>query len=105
MKKNRFWLSYDFGIQGEYGALYAWLDDIRAEDCGDSVATFLLSGTREEVGKTITKVTGMKGRMYLIGKNKDGLVTGKFISGRRKAPPWTGSSNKVAQGEDKEEEV
>jgi hypothetical protein len=47
MKKNRFWLSYDFGIQGDYSLLYAWLDDMGAEDCGDAVATFLFKGARE----------------------------------------------------------
>ena len=44
MKKNRFWLSYDFGIQGDYSILYAWLDDMGVEDCGDSVATFRFNG-------------------------------------------------------------
>ena len=102
MKKNRFWLSYDFGIQGEYGPLYSWLDEADAKDCGDSVATFKLEGTREEVSKTITKVTGMAGRLYLIGKNKDGKVIGGFISGRRKAPPWTGLSSKMAQDQEEE---
>ena len=102
MKKNRFWLSYDFGIQGDYGALYAWLDDIDAKDCGDSVATFMFEGTREEASRTITKVTGLTGRMYLIGKNRAGKVTGGFISGRRKAPPWTGQSSKVAREEEEE---
>jgi hypothetical protein len=102
MKKNRFWFTYDFGVQGDYGPLYAWLDDVDAKDCGDSVATFKLEGTREEVSKTITKVIGMSGRMYLIGKNRDGIVTGGFISGRRKAPPWTGSSNKMAQDQEEE---
>ena len=28
---NRFWLSYDFGIQGDYGPLYIWLDEIEGE--------------------------------------------------------------------------
>jgi len=102
MKKNRFWLSYDFGIQGDYRALYAWLDDIGAEDCGDAVASFQFNGTREDVGKAITKVTGMTGRMYLIGKNKEGKVTGNFISGRRKAPPCTGLSNKAPLDEEEE---
>ncbi len=100
---NRFWLSYDFGIQGEYGELYAWLDEIDAKDCGDSVATFTIDATREEVSKRITKVTGMRGRLYLIGKNKAGKVSGGFIAGRRKAPPWTGMSSKMSQ--DGEEEA
>ena len=100
---NRFWLSYDFGIQGDYGELYAWLDEIDAKDCGDSLATFTTDATREEISKRITKVTGMRGRLYLIGKNKAGKVTGGFIAGRRKAPPWTGMSSKMSQ--DGEEEA
>jgi hypothetical protein len=102
MKKNRFWLSYDFGIQGDYRSLYSWLDDIGAEDCGDSVASFEINGTREDVIKAIEKVAGLKGRLYLIGRNKEGKVTGGFISGRRKSPPWTGSSNKTTKLEEEE---
>jgi hypothetical protein len=103
MKKNRFWLSYDLGLRGNYSVLYSWLDDIGAEDCGDSVATFLFDGDREAVAKVITKLTRKQGRMYLIGRNKEGHVTGKCISGRRKAPAWTGASNRLS--EDHEEDA
>lgn len=99
---NRFWLTYDFGIQGDYSALYAWLDEIDAKDCGDSVATFTANATREDVSKKITKATGMRGRLYLIGKNRAGKVTGGFIAGRRKAPPWTGLSSKMSNEEEEE---
>ena len=97
---NRFWLSYDLGLRGDYEPLYAWLDEFDAKDCGDSTATFTAEATREEIAKKVTKVTGMRARLYLIGKNKAGKVTGGFIAGRRKAPPWTGLSSR----RDKEEE-
>ena len=99
---NRFWLSYDFGIQGDYSALYTWLDEIDAKDCGDSVATFRADATREGIAKRITKITGMRARLYLIGKNNAGKVVGGFIAGHRKAPPWTGLSSKMSHDGDEE---
>jgi hypothetical protein len=36
----RVWLSYDLGIKGDYGDLYLWLDEHKALECGDSIATF-----------------------------------------------------------------
>ena len=36
----RVWLSYDLGIKGDYAALYIWLDEHKALECGDSIATF-----------------------------------------------------------------
>ncbi|MHB9292468.1 hypothetical protein Holit_01566 [Hollandina sp. SP2] len=37
---TRVWLSYDLGIKGDYANLYIWLDEHKALECGDSIATF-----------------------------------------------------------------
>jgi hypothetical protein len=39
MLRQRVWLSYDLGVQGDYEALYQWLDAHAAVECGDSVAS------------------------------------------------------------------
>lgn len=36
--KKAIWISYDLGVKGDYEGLYAWLDDHKAIECGDSVA-------------------------------------------------------------------
>jgi hypothetical protein len=36
--KSAIWLTYDLGIRGNYSALYAWLDEHGAKECGDSTA-------------------------------------------------------------------
>lgn len=41
MPKQRIWLSYDLGIDGDYEGLYYWLDSYDAKECGDSIATFI----------------------------------------------------------------
>jgi ribosomal protein L36 len=99
---NRFWLSYDLGFQGEYGPLYVWLDKAKARECGDSVATFQSGQTREQVAKDLHRVVRREGRLYLIGKNKDGKFVGGFISGGRKSSPWVGFADNTSEAGEEE---
>jgi hypothetical protein len=102
-KTSRFWLSYDLGIQGDYGPLYAWLDKTQARDCGDSVATFTSDKTREQLKTDLVRVVksaGPSGRLYLIGRNASGRVVGGFIFGGRKRPPWSGFAQETETGEE-----
>lgn len=39
MPSKRVWISYDLGVQADYDGLYQWLDEHKARECGDSVAT------------------------------------------------------------------
>jgi hypothetical protein len=89
MAKQRVWLSYDLGLRGDYESLYEWLDERSAEECGDSIATFLTTQTRDELQDSLVDVLegSPKARIYII--TKDG--GGTFIFGKRKAAPWTGS--------------
>jgi hypothetical protein len=59
-------------------------------ECGDSVATFVKPGTREQVAKELSKAVGRDARLYLIGKRKDGQTVGGFVAGKRKPAPWSG---------------
>ena len=36
--KRAIWISYDFGVRGDYEGIYTWLDDHGAIECGDSIA-------------------------------------------------------------------
>jgi hypothetical protein len=93
--KVRIWLSYDLGIQGDYAGIYTWLDEQKATECGDSIATFLFDD-RDDIKTTIKeslkKFVEFKknDRIYLIFKNQKGNYTGSFIIGNRKSSPWEG---------------
>ena len=90
---SRFWLSYDLGLRGDYQPLYEWLDAMEAQECGDSVATFEADTTRDQIKKQLKRIAKNGGRLYLIGRNKDGPVVGGFIAGRRRVPaPWSGAA-------------
>ena len=90
---GRFWLAYDIGLSASYDRLFAWLDNHQAQECGDNVATFVHNGDFDELVVELQRLIGGSIRAYLIGKAKKGdriSTKGRFIRGRRKAPPWTG---------------
>ena len=90
------WLSYDLGIDGDYENLYAWLDQLKARECGDNLAVIkykiesesdISSMILDDLKSLVTLRT--KDRIYIIYRDK-GKVKGKFITGKRKPPPWEG---------------
>lgn len=102
MKKS-IWISYDLGVQGDYDHLYAWLDNHKALECGNSVAYLeyeVPDGTNDkqffeiikaDMEKTIKFVPG--NRIYVVRRitddQKDSYF-GQFFIGKRKASPWEG---------------
>ncbi len=93
----RYWLCYDLGLQGRYEDLFGWLDKHGAKECGENVATFLSTKTREAIKRELSSVLELSKerggppalngpRIYMI----DMKHGGKFIFGRRKVAPWTG---------------
>ncbi|HXE06574.1 MAG TPA: hypothetical protein VN612_01675 [Acidobacteriaceae bacterium] len=86
--KRRVWLSYDLGLRGDYQALYEWLDEKGAKECGDSLATFTTSQTEQQLKVQLQELLGAtsKARVYIV--TGDGV--GKFLLGARKAAPWAG---------------
>jgi hypothetical protein len=97
----RYWISYDLGLRGNYDQLYAWLDQNNARECGDSVATFLSSKSREQVAKEISKIVDLdrNPRVYIITLKHGG----KFMIGKRKPAPWTGYAQVLESGEEADE--
>lgn len=93
-----FWLSYDLGLKGDYEALYEWLDEHNAKECGDSLAVFFkncFNPTQpdKEIADSLKKRINFQknDRVYLIWSDDEtGKPKGKFIIGRRKNAPWEG---------------
>jgi len=96
------WISYDFGLKGDYPGLFTWLDNHKAVECGNGLAFFKYenvdssSDTKELINKISSDLKdyvklSKSDRLYIIWK--DGLtrkVKGEFISGGRKQSPWEG---------------
>ncbi len=98
MKQQRYWLSFDLGLRGNYEELYEWLDDLDAKECGDGVATFLSTKSREQIADELSNLLGSdkKARAYIINMNQGG----KFILGKRKVAPWVGYSRQAVETEE-----
>ncbi len=92
----RYWLSFDLGLRGNYDSLYAWLDTMKAKECGDNVATFVTDKTRAQIKKELSDVLDEKARIYLIDM-KNG---GGFILGKRKVAQWAGFAEALVEVEE-----
>lgn len=96
--KKAIWLSYDLGVKGDYDSLYAYLDNHKAVECGDSMAFFNVEvdGTDEDLEKKLKKDIkdnvrlSKTDRIYIIYRRSNKSVGGKFIFGNRKSSPWQG---------------
>jgi len=95
---TRYWLSFDLGIQGDYEALYGWLDRQKAKECSGNVATFISQKTRDQIIKELSGILdlGKKPRIYIIDRDRGG----KFIFGKRIFAPWTGYAQMSLESED-----
>ena len=102
-KKKSIWLSYDFGLKGNYSALFTFLDNNKAIDCGNGLAYFnyenkddltdeaLLEKLKKELSEAVNP--SPSDRIYVIWREDDNNATamkGKFLFGKRKAPAWNG---------------
>lgn len=88
------WFSYDLQFKGDYEGLYCWLDNHNAKECGNSLASFnydykvdLAEELREDLKGNIRYAK--HDRIYIIWREESKLK-GRFIFGKRKAPPWSG---------------
>lgn len=96
MVSTAIWLSFDLGVRGDYESLYQWLDRYGARECGDSFV-FIENYEYEsdllgELKKDIESTVGItkKSRFYVVYRNEQGKIGGKFVLGHRKASPWQG---------------
>lgn len=96
---ERYYVSFDLGLRGNYLDLYMWLDNLDAKECGDTVATFLSTKTREELIEELSNLLkGEKARVYILHVERG---KGSFVIGKRKKAPWTGYAE--LESEDEEE--
>lgn len=98
-------LNFDLGLKGDYESLYRLLDNLNAQDCGNSTCVFRFnysgrdldynekfSQLRKELEE---KVSLKKGdRIYSIVHNKNGVPRGTFLYGHRQRPIWEGYGDK-----------
>ena len=105
--KKTIWISFDFGMKGDYEGLYKWLDETGAQERGYGLA--MIKGIefpqkyiplikkdlafknyiKNEIGKT-TEI-GKSDRIYMIWRSiENEKLRGGFINGRNKAAPWIG---------------
>jgi hypothetical protein len=107
VKKKSIWLSYDFGLRGNYSGLFTFLDNNEAIDCGNGFAYFkydnkdllkseeLINKLKEELNEIISPAPN--DRIYVIWRDDDSAsinVKGKFLFGSRKTPAWNGYATK-----------
>lgn len=103
--KMPIWMSYDFGVNGDYDGLYYWLDNNKAKECGNSIALFYYEYKKDiiaELLKDLKKNIKLRkrDRIYIIYKKEDKYI-GKFLIGNRKGSPWEGYSGE----ENNEDEI
>ena len=105
--QSTIWLSYDLGVSGDYEGMYSWLENRGAKECGSSVAFLknyefegdLLDSLKTDVSDTVT--LNRRSRIYVIYKH-NGLLRGRYVVGKRKAPPWTGFGDVLEQEVDED---
>ena len=98
------WISYDFGLKGDYNGLYTWLDNNYAKECGIGLAYCLYDVSKlgidrsdknllDKLAVDIRKSVKLSrtDRIYIIWKDSNtDKIKGEFISGARKQAPWEG---------------
>jgi len=106
-KKKSFWLSYDLGLKGDYEGLFSFLDTVSAIECVDNLAYFSYECYTNlpydvQIHELLQKNVSIdinKDRFYLIWKEDNGNIGGKFLSGGRKRSPWEGFGKMIAENE------
>ena len=105
--KQRVWLSFDLGINGDYHGMYELLDKQEASECGSSFASFIYTYENiliEELKQEIIENINIdnRDRVYIIYKNEKERTVGRFIIGKRKKPPWLGYAQGISDEIDSE---
>jgi len=114
IKKKSFWLSYDFGLRGNYSGLFNFLDNWNAIECGNGLAYFVYENAKllendRLIEKIKLELKGLinpseKDRIYIIWKDGN-KVRGKFLFGSRKQAPWFGYGDKFIADNENEEAI
>lgn len=106
MTRNVF-ISYDFGIKGDFDNLYKWLDENNAEERGYGLAymkSFEISDEFKNDADFFFHIrTILKSKIKLGGTDRIYMIWGSiesskksrsgFLFGKAKQAPWTGFAN------------
>ena len=94
------WLTYDFGLKGDYSGLYTWLDNHKAIECGTGIAFFKYSSKHtnyklvlEDLKEELTQSVKLSktDRLYIVIRDDNtNKVKGVFLNGARRQAPWEG---------------
>jgi hypothetical protein len=101
--KHAIWISFDFGVSGDYEGLYTWLDKHNAKECGNNIAFLQYEYSRspvEDLKKELNAAVkiGANSRIYVIYKDQEtNKQRGSFVVGGRKAAPWSGYAGSVEE--------
>lgn len=96
MQEKTIFLSFDFGIRGDYTGLYTWLDKYKAKECGSGLAVLkvpfkadMFTSLKQELLDSLR--LEKTDRLYVLWKDdQTGKLTGRFLYGNRKTAPWEG---------------
>ncbi len=93
--KKLIWLTFDLGIRGDYEGMYTFLDAHGAKECGDSTATLWYEFKNDlvkELARDLAKAVTLekRSRVYVVFPGANDKYRGRFLFGKRKAPPWAG---------------
>ncbi|MBI4645118.1 MAG: hypothetical protein HY738_00635 [Bacteroidia bacterium] len=94
MSITKLWISFDLGVNGNYEAMYRWLDNHGALECGDNFAFIpkykyqgiVLDYLRRDIERNIRLRKGVD-RIYMFSSSP---LKASFVVGNRKRAPWTG---------------
>lgn len=103
MKKTIF-ISYDFGLKGDYEGLFKWLDENEAEERGYGIGVIKEYAYDENIIKTDNDFfkfikdeltqrikVGSSDRLYMIWNSLESdKIKAGFLFGKHKQSPWTG---------------
>ena len=97
-------LNYDLGLKGDYEALYRYLDNKEAKDCGNCNSVFFIDVKdtsfeevvdflRKEISENVKINT--TDRIYITSTSEeahdgDNRIKGRFLFGARKRAVWEG---------------
>jgi hypothetical protein len=93
-------------VRGDFEGMYEFLDAHAAKECGGSMGAFSYEYKKDLLAELTKDLKGAvsfdkRSRVYVIFPGPKGEHVGRFIVGRRKAPPWAGFG--PSQGDDEED--
>lgn len=109
--KKTIWISFDFGMKGDYDGLYKWLDKNDASERGYGLALVknievpgsikskdkpdleFLKYIKNQLSKNVK--IGTNDRIYMIWNSvNQNAARGGFLFGNKKPSPWEGYAQK-----------